>query len=73
MGTTETLLTTVEIGAWARIAPESVTRLVREKRLWGVKLGREYRFTIDAVRAWSGFEEVTVEDIRAAAAREGVA
>lgn len=62
------LLTATEVATWARITNFTVARLARQGDLSGQKLGKEWRFTIDAVRSWSGFADLTVEDVKAASA-----
>lgn len=64
------LLTPGEVAAWSRLTRQSVTLASRRGELRGVKLGGSWRFTVEAVRDWSGFPDVTVAEIRAAAERE---
>lgn len=65
------LLTTEDLAGWLRVPPTSVTAAVRRKQLVGVKIGREYRYTVQAVvAAWPRFAGVTAAEIRAAAERE---
>lgn len=64
------LLTTREVAVWNRESESSVRRHLRSGQLKGVKRGRSYLVTIEAVREWSGFPDVTVEDVQAALATQ---
>lgn len=64
------LLTTREVAVWNRESESRVRRHLRSGQLKGVKRGRSYLVTIEAVREWSGFPDVTVEDVQAALATQ---
>lgn len=66
------LLTAPEVAAWARLSKVTILRLVRQEDLSGRKLGNEWRFTIDDLRAWSNLPKLSVEDVKAAVEKASV-
>jgi excisionase family DNA binding protein len=66
------LLTAPEVATWARLSKATILRLVRQGDLSGRKLGNEWRFTIDDLRAWSHLPQLSVEDVKAATEQASV-
>lgn len=68
----DSLLTAAEVSAWARVSLAKVSSAARTGALQGQKIGRDWRFTIEAVRMWSGFSDLSVEDVKAASEQASV-
>jgi excisionase family DNA binding protein len=49
---TDRLLTAEEVAARYQMKPQAIYRLAREGRLPVVRLGRYYRFRLDALARW---------------------
>lgn len=60
----ESLATCVEVAQFLRVKPSTVRRLVSEGEIPGFKVGRQWRFSMDVIRAWaqerSGHDELGI-------------
>lgn len=69
MTDSDVLLTTEEVAAWARVSIQTIIRLVEAGKLEAFRVGRPYRYRIEAVQAAWPTADATVEKIQAAHAR----
>ena len=62
------LLTVQDVATWSRKDAKTIARAASHGEIKGFKVGGEWRFKIDAIRAWAPEADVSVEQIFDAAA-----
>lgn len=51
-GVMEQLMTVREVGALLRITPQTIYKMVEERSLPGVRVGKQWRFEREKIRVW---------------------
>lgn len=49
---TQTVMTLAEVAQYLRVHPSTIYRLLKDRRLPGFKLGRDWRFSRDQIDVW---------------------
>jgi excisionase family DNA binding protein len=62
MATPSRLLTVKELSDYLRVHPSTIYRLLKRGELPGIRLGSDWRFSIDAIERWRRRQNLNLEE-----------
>ncbi len=62
MRTVTTLLTVKELADYLRVHPSTIYRLLKRGNLPGIKLGSDWRFSVEAIDRWRQLQSDGLEE-----------